>query len=93
VGDLVTKEQIEAGIRQILGEVTGQPLPPGLPPDTPLLRGGVGLDSLGATLMLTRVRDRFGVDVADEDLNLDSLASIDTLAAFVANRLISRPAR
>jgi acyl carrier protein len=86
VGDLVTREQVEAGIRQILGELTGQPLPPGLPPDTPLLRRGVGLDSLGATLMLTRVRDRFGVDVADEDLNLDSLASIGTLAAFVADR-------
>jgi len=93
VGDLVTREQVEGGIREILGELTGHPLPPGLPPDTPLLRGGVGLDSLGATLMLTRVRDRFGVDVADEDLNLDSLASIGTLAAFVADRLISGPAQ
>jgi acyl carrier protein len=93
VGDLVTREQVEGEIRQILGELTGQSLPPGLPPDTPLLRGGVGLDSLGATLLLTRVRDRLGVDVADEDLNLDSLTSLAALATFVADRVISPPAR
>jgi len=87
VGDLVTREQVEGEIRQILGDLTGRQLRPGLPAETPLLRAGVGLDSLGATLMLTRVRERFGVDVADEDLNLDSLASIGTLATFVSQRL------
>ena len=29
------------------------------------------------------VRHRFGVDVAAEDLNLDCLASLATLAAFI----------
>lgn len=87
------RAQIAGEIREILAELTSQPLEPSLPPDTPLLRDGVGLDSLGATLLLNRVRDKFGVDVADEDLNLDSLASIGTLAAFVADRVISRPAR
>ena len=93
MGDLVTGAQVEVEIRRILGELTGQPLPPGLPSDTPLLRDGVGLDSLGATLLLNRVRERFGVDVADEDLNLDSLRSIALLAAFVADRVIGRPAQ
>lgn len=93
MGDLVTSEQISDEIKEILAGLAGQPLPPGLSLDTPLLRGGVGLDSLGATLLLTRVRDRFGVDVADEDLNLDSLSSIGTLAIFVADRVISRPAQ
>jgi acyl carrier protein len=93
VGDKLTRAQVEGEIREILGELTDQPLPSGLPPDTPLLRDGVGLDSVGATLLLTRVRDRLGVDVADEDLNLDSLTSIGALATFVADRVISRPAR
>jgi acyl carrier protein len=93
VGDLVTRAQVAGQIRAILAELTGLPLPPDLPSDTPLLRDGVGLDSLGATLLLLRVRDSFGVDVAGEDLNLDSLASIGTLAAFVADRVIVRPAQ
>lgn len=87
------REQIAGELQQILAELTGQRLAPDLPPDTPLLRDGVGLDSLGATLLLSRVRDKFGVDIADEDLNLDSLASIGALAAFIADRVISRPAR
>ena len=78
---------ILAEIREILAELTGQRLAPNLPPDTPLLRDGFGLDSLGATLLLSRVRDKFGVDVADEDLNLDSLASVGALAAYVADRV------
>lgn len=89
----MTGAQIATEIRGILAELTGQRLAPDLPPETPLLREGVGLDSLGATLLLSRVRDRFGVDVAGDDLNLDSLASIGTLAAFVADRVNSRPAR
>lgn len=81
--------QVAGEIREILAELTGEHLAPDLPPDTPLLRDGVGLDSLGATLLLSRVRERFGVDVADEDLNLDSLASIGALASFVADRVIN----
>jgi len=87
VGELVTSAQVADQIREILAELTGGQRALGLPADTPLLRDGVSLDSLGATLLLTRIRDRFGVDVADEDLNLDSLSSIGTLAAFVADRI------
>ena len=37
-------------------------------------------------LLLTEIRHQFGVDVAAEDLNLDALATLSTLAAFVAAR-------
>lgn len=83
----MTRAQVAGEMREILAELTGQRLAPDLGPDTPLLRDGVGLDSLGATLLLRRVRDKFGVDVADEDLNLDSLASLGALVAFVADRI------
>ena len=46
----------------------------------------MALDSLTGTLLLREVRRRFGVDVAAEDLNLDALATLGTLAAFVAGR-------
>jgi acyl carrier protein len=72
-----------AGLREILARVTGRDEAAGLAPDTPLFRDGAGLDSLTGTLLLREVRRQFGVDVAAEDLNLDSLASLATLAAFI----------
>jgi acyl carrier protein len=74
-------------IRQLLAELTGDTRPLEAPPDTALLRDGIGLDSLGGTVLLTEIERRYGVDVASEDLNLDCLASIGTLADYVAARL------
>jgi acyl carrier protein len=73
-------------LRRILAEVTGRDELLGVPADRPLFGGGVGLDSLTGTLLLRAVSDRFGVDVAAEDLNLDALASLGALSAFVAER-------
>jgi|HubBroStandDraft_1064217.scaffolds.fasta_scaffold420406_1 acyl carrier protein len=79
-----------ARLAAMLGELTADEAARTAPPDTPLLREGIGLDSLRATLLLARVREQFGVDVAAEDLNLDSLASIGTLATFIADRISRR---
>jgi acyl carrier protein len=76
--------EVLAGLREILARVTGSAGAAALAPETPLFRDGAGLDSLTGTLLLREVRRQFGVDVAAEDLNLDSLASLATLAAFVA---------
>jgi acyl carrier protein len=73
-------------LREILAQVTGREELLGTSAQTPLLRAGVGLDSLAGTLLLREVHRRFGVDVADEDLNLDALATLGTLAAFLAAR-------
>jgi acyl carrier protein len=74
-------------IRQLLAELTGDARPLEAPADTALLRDGIGLDSLGGTVLLTEIERRYGVDVAGEDLNLDCLASIGTLSDYVAARL------
>ena len=73
-------------VRAILAEVTGRAELTAIPPQTPLFGPGVGLDSLTGTLLLRQVRDRFGVDVAAEDLNLDALATVATLTAYIAER-------
>jgi acyl carrier protein len=73
-------------LRLILAEVTGRPELGSVPDDTGLLRSGIGLDSLAGTLLLRRIQREFGVDVAAEDMNLDSLETVGTLAAFVAER-------
>ena len=77
-------------IRQLLAELTGDARPLDAPADTALLRDGIGLDSLGGTLLLTEIERRYGVDIAGEDLNLDCMASIGTLADYLAARL-ARP--
>ncbi len=38
-------------------------------------------------MLLTEIERRYGVDIAAEDLNLDCLASIGTLADYIASRL------
>jgi acyl carrier protein len=86
----MSAEATAVELRQLLAELTSDDRALTAPQDTPLLRAGLGLDSLGGALLLKRVRAQFGVDVADEDLNLDCLATIGTLAAFVAIRRESR---
>lgn len=80
-------EGLTSELRELLAELTGDTLPLEAPPETPLLRDGIGLDSLGATMLLTQIERRYGVDIAQEDLNLDALASIGTLAAYMSGRL------
>ena len=73
-------------LRAFLASATGRDELLRIPPGTALFGQAVGLDSLTGTLLLREIQRRFGVDVAGEDLNLDSLATLGTLAAFVARR-------
>ena len=85
-------DQVAGELRDLLAEVTGRDELHAIPPETALFGGGVGLDSLAGTLLLRQVQRRYGVDVAAEDLNLDSLETLGTLAAFIAARIAGRPA-
>jgi acyl carrier protein len=73
-------------LREILAQVTGREELLGTSAAASLFGTGVGLDSLSGTLLLREVHRRFGVDVAGEDLNLDALATLGTLARFIAER-------
>ena len=73
-------------LRQMLARITGRGELAGLPADAPLFGAGVSLDSLTGTLLLRDVQRRFGVDVAGTDLNLDALATLGTLASFIAEQ-------
>jgi acyl carrier protein len=73
-------------LRAILAALTGRDEMLHLPAGTALFGPEVALDSLTGTLLLREIGRRFGVDVAGEDLNLDSLATLGTLAAFIAAR-------
>ncbi len=56
----------------------------GLPESTPLFGSGLSLDSLTGLELLMGVEAEFGVDIAAEDLNLDSLESIGALVAYLS---------
>ena len=73
-------------IRGLLASLTGRAELASIPADAPLFGDAVGLDSLTGTLLLREIHRRYGVDVAAEDLNLDALATLGTLASFVAGR-------
>ena len=55
-----------------------------LPNDTPLFGSGLSLDSLTGLELLTAIQAEFGVDIAAEDYNLDSLRTIGTLSVFLS---------
>src|SRR5690349_943570 len=74
-------------LRNALAAVTGDPTMLELSGSTRLIGGGIGLDSQSGARLLTHVLDRYQVDVAAEDLNLDALTSLDTLAAFIEDRI------
>ncbi len=73
-------------LRQLLVTVTGRPDLGSVAAQTRLFGAGVGLDSLAGTMLLRQVQRRYGVDVAAEDLNLDALETLGSLAAFIAER-------
>jgi FkbH-like protein len=77
---------IAGELRQMLARITGRGELNGLPADAPLFGEAVSLDSLTAALLLREVQRRFGVDVAGTDLNLDALATLATLASFIAGQ-------
>ena len=77
-------------VPEILADVLGDPGVRELPAATPLLSGGLGLDSVTVVRLLAAIRTETGVDVADLDLDLDALATIGTLTDFVRSAAGSR---
>lgn len=84
-------DAIPARLRALLARVLEQPpaATQALPDATPLFSTGLALDSLTGMALLAAIEQEFGVDVATEDLNLDSLETLGTLAAFIAAHHIS----
>jgi len=69
--------EVTGELREILARATGREELLGLSEQAPLL--------------LREVHRRFGVDVAAEDLNLDSLATLGTLAAYITEHVPAGP--
>jgi len=82
----LTGLELAGELRELLAELAGRPELRTADLDLPLFGAGIGLGSLTGTLLLREVHRRYGVDVAAEDLNLDALASLASLASFIETR-------
>jgi len=85
---MIQRDEANVGpkVRTLLGRVLE--LEPshaqGLPDDTALFGEGLSLDSLTGLELLAGIETEFGVDIAEDDLNLDSLQTIGTLVAYLS---------
>ena len=81
--------QVDDRVRTLLARVLEQSVEGvrGLPENTPLFGGGLSVDSLTGLELLTGIEQEFGVDIAADDLNLDSLQTIGTLVDYLVERL------
>lgn len=58
--------------------------------DTPLVGRGIGLDSVEALALIVGIEEAFDFEIPDEDLTVDLLRSIASLAEYVSQRLPSQ---
>ncbi|KPL19761.1 MAG: hypothetical protein AMJ93_13005 [Anaerolineae bacterium SM23_84] len=56
----------------------------------PLVGRGIGLDSVEALALIVGVEEAFDFEIPDEDLTVDLLSSISSLAEYVCQRLPSQ---
>lgn len=85
---------VEDELRRLLAEALGvdRAVVDRLPDDADLLAGPLPVGSLAGARLLAAIRDRFGVDLAAEDLALDCLQSLAALRTAVTAR-VNGPAR
>ncbi len=68
--------------RFIIDELQWSGSPDELTSDLPLIEKEV-IDSLGVFELVSFVEDRYGIDVADEELVLENFGSLDAIAELV----------
>jgi len=59
---------------------------------TPLFEGGLGLDSIDVLELVLEIERSFGVAIADEQVGMTVLRSVDTIAEYIRAQGSSEPA-
>lgn len=74
LGVLVVTLNLKAGARQLQA-------------DSPLLGAIPELDSMAVATVITSLEDRFGITIADDEIDGSVFATVDTLTNFVKSKL------
>jgi acyl carrier protein len=78
--------QLKTMITEDLGVKVG---PEGIDPDAPLLEEGLKLDSLAIVELIALSEERFGIQFGEDNLTMDSFASLRALAGSIAAMRVS----
>ncbi|PSJ25662.1 hypothetical protein B7P34_26915 [Streptosporangium nondiastaticum] len=84
-GKTVTDE-IKDRLRTVLVDSLELPMEPSDVPDQGLV-DKLGLDSINTIEFLIWVESEFGIEIADEDLSIKLIDSLDLLAGYVRERM------
>jgi acyl carrier protein len=84
----VQATEIEQGIRSYLTEEFLFGRSESLNPDTPLL--GNVIDSQGVIELVSFIQRKFNIEIADEEVTTDNLATLKTVVALVETKLRSK---
>ena len=81
-----------AELRQRIKEVIVERLklevrPEEIQDQDPLFGDGLGLDSIDALELVLGIEQAFGVKIEDEEVGVQALASVETLAQFILAKL------
>ncbi len=84
-------QDVEAGIKKIIVENLELDVKVGrITPETPLIDGGLNMDSIAVLELISLVEEEFGITVRDEDMSVELLGTVGSLAAYIRKQLENR---
>lgn len=54
--------------------------------DSPLLEGGIGLDSISIVNLIVLIEKNFNIRFQDEEITMDLFSDLDTLSSFIESK-------
>ncbi|MFI1798087.1 phosphopantetheine-binding protein [Streptomyces sp. NPDC020379] len=84
--ETLTTDKIKDRLRKVLVDSLELSLEPSAVPDEGLVEK-LGLDSINTIEFLIWVESEFGIEIADEDLSIKLIDSLDLLAGYVSERM------
>jgi acyl carrier protein len=81
----MTMETIKSSLRDLFVDTLRLPISPAEMAETNLI-AELGIDSIGAMELLTRVENHFHILIDDADVSLSLVDSLDTLADYIAQK-------
>jgi acyl carrier protein len=85
----LTKTNLESELRSLIIHAANltQMDPNDINPTAPLLKGGLGLDSIDLLELIVSLEQKYGLKLRNDDAGRQALSSLDALTAFTWNHL------